>query len=263
MLGGQTYSGGILNGPSVVDQMTAASQRFQDVAATQGLRAAMRDPVGNGLGLQAAGNFDLTGGIGGMAGIIAGKGAKTADLGALAKAEEMVASGLTPRAAYAATGWFKGPDGHWKFEIDDKDAYLRTPDSPHTPPGYQRLEHPDVEDAYPDLWARLQQAITPGPRMEGRWQDGDTLIAKGPDDVARKSAALHELQHAIQGVEGFAQGGNLSAAGSYDAYHRLAGEAEARAVQKRMAMNGLRRREEYPLDSYDVPLDQLIVRGAR
>lgn len=45
-----------------------------------------------------------------------------------------------------------------------------------------------------------------------------------------------------------------------DVYRRLAGEAEARAVQKRMNMNPLQRRETFPLDSYDVPINELIVR---
>lgn len=44
-------------------------------------------------------------------------------------------------------------------------------------------------------------------------------------------------------------------------YRSLAGEAEARATQARMNMNAAQRREVYPFDSYDVPVDQLIVRG--
>ena len=47
----------------------------------------------------------------------------------------------------------------------------------------------------------------------------------------------------------------------YDAYRRLAGEAEARATQSRMNMNMDQRLNTYPLDSYDVPVDQLIIRG--
>jgi len=43
-------------------------------------------------------------------------------------------------------------------------------------------------------------------------------------------------------------------------YRRLAGEAEARAVQSRMGMTAAERRAKFPLDSYDVPLNSLIVR---
>jgi len=48
---------------------------------------------------------------------------------------------------------------------------------------------------------------------------------------------------------------------SHKAYRRLAGEAEARATQSRMNMNMDQRLNTYPLDSYDVPIDQLIIRG--
>lgn len=44
-------------------------------------------------------------------------------------------------------------------------------------------------------------------------------------------------------------------------YRRLAGEAEARATQARMNMTPAERRATFPYDSYDVPVDQLIVRG--
>ena len=43
-------------------------------------------------------------------------------------------------------------------------------------------------------------------------------------------------------------------------YRRLAGEAEARAVQKRMNMTDTQRRVIFPYESYDVPINQLIVR---
>jgi len=45
-----------------------------------------------------------------------------------------------------------------------------------------------------------------------------------------------------------------------EAYRRLAGEAEARATQARMNMTPAQRRAMFPYESYDVPLNQLIVR---
>lgn len=44
-------------------------------------------------------------------------------------------------------------------------------------------------------------------------------------------------------------------------YRRLAGEAEARATQARMNMTPAERRATFPYDSYDVPVNELIVRG--
>ena len=47
---------------------------------------------------------------------------------------------------------------------------------------------------------------------------------------------------------------------STDAYHRLAGEAEARAVQKRMNYTPEQRSQVFPLDDYDRNISDLIVR---
>jgi len=46
-----------------------------------------------------------------------------------------------------------------------------------------------------------------------------------------------------------------------EAYRRLAGEAEARATQARMNMTQEQRRATFPEESYDVPLNELIIRG--
>ena len=46
-----------------------------------------------------------------------------------------------------------------------------------------------------------------------------------------------------------------------EAYRRLAGEAEARAVQARMNLTPAERRATFPPESYDVPIEQLIIRG--
>jgi hypothetical protein len=46
----------------------------------------------------------------------------------------------------------------------------------------------------------------------------------------------------------------------FDLYQRLAGEAEARAVEARMNMTPEQRRSMFPEESYDVPLNELIVR---
>jgi hypothetical protein len=47
----------------------------------------------------------------------------------------------------------------------------------------------------------------------------------------------------------------------FDLYQRLAGEAEARAVQKRRNLTPEERLATFPYESYDVPTNELIVRG--
>jgi DNA-binding CsgD family transcriptional regulator len=52
----------------------------------------------------------------------AGVNAKTADKAALARAQNMEAEGASRDDIWDATGWFKGVDGKWRFEIDDSGA---------------------------------------------------------------------------------------------------------------------------------------------
>jgi hypothetical protein len=46
----------------------------------------------------------------------------------------------------------------------------------------------------------------------------------------------------------------------FEQYRRLAGEAEARAVQGRKVLDQEQRRRVFPLQSYDVPINELIIR---
>jgi hypothetical protein len=62
------------------------------------------------------------------------------------------------------------------------------------------------------------------------------------------------LKRAIRNTDAF------DGVGRMDAYRRSAGEAEARAVQARRQMSPEERMATYPYESYDVPVNQLIVR---
>ena len=66
----------------------------------------------------------------------AGELARTADSKSLARAEQMEESGTSAEDIFRETGWFKGADGQWRFEIDDskmetdtKWGLLRNPDA--------------------------------------------------------------------------------------------------------------------------------------
>jgi len=54
----------------------------------------------------------------------AGQNAATADTHALATAQQRLEAGEDAEAVRQDTGWFKGKDGKWRFEINDKDAKL-------------------------------------------------------------------------------------------------------------------------------------------
>lgn len=53
-------------------------------------------------------------------GTFGGQRAATADLGKLAEARSLASKGVGRDDILSQTGWFRGPDGHWRFEISDQ-----------------------------------------------------------------------------------------------------------------------------------------------
>lgn len=187
--------------------------------------------------------------------------------------------------------WFKGGDGKWRQEIPDRDAKIK-PDafkqreksvlnydgkggsniSKETVLSVKPdqtledvLHHPDLFQSYPDL--KNIQIVPTHPSWErikgGVSEDGGTIYLKpGLSDKENKSILLHEIQHAIQKIEGFIKGSSpdrmkpvidqaLKNTGqdgwdktrpsqddidraAYQAYHNVGGEVESRNVQRRM-----------------------------
>jgi hypothetical protein len=174
--------------------------------------------------------------------------------------------GKTPQQIWKDTGTFKGPDGKYRQEIDDSSIKLvdTLSDNLANKRNIDRYwEHQPLYDAYPDI--RQTKFMPTDSLASGNadWTPSQNLIRLGQGEgfssITPASSTLHELQHAIQKREGFQSGGS-SLTGMDDAYRNLAGEAEARAVQARMGLNAKQRRELFPLDSYDVPVDKLIVK---
>jgi hypothetical protein len=223
----------------------------------------------------------------GAIGMFGGRNAATADLTALKQAQTLHDKfGASREHIWDATGWFKGADNQWKFEIPDDLSTIAS--ARNAPPGYSQLHHDDLAEAYPSLWSNTQQSIRQAPVTSGRYEAADGVIhAQGPTDTAQRSVALHELQHALAGREGFAAGdnpGNYGAtaweqagrpmlsqhpnaaaahsAWARDQYHRSAGEVEARNVQARMNFTPEQRFNIPPWATQDVAdADQIIRLG--
>jgi hypothetical protein len=153
-------------------------------------------------------------------GIFGGRLAKTADHAALAKAEQMAASGSPREAIWSETGWYQGPDKQWRFEIPDERSYAKEA----TKPDGSRLSvgrlpdfigHRDLYKAYPK--AQDTQVVTGGPpggSFSGNWADyrpGEGALLRLGDmggTLDQRRIALHEIQHGVQREEGFAPGWN-------------------------------------------------------
>jgi hypothetical protein len=141
----------------------------------------------------------------GAIGMFAGRNAKTADLVALQRAEDMAAGGADNEAIRAATGWFRGPDEKWRFEIPDNAARMT---GMSDFPASLVMEHDDLFRAYPELRDMPVESGRPPGGGRGAYDDGRKTITLAPDmdDPQARVTMLHELQHAIQSREGFAPG---------------------------------------------------------
>jgi hypothetical protein len=89
----------------------------------------------------------------GALGMFAGKAAKTADRAALARAEAMEQAGADAAKVWDETGWFRGADDKWRFEIPDDTAKLtlsgRTKETMADDLS-RMMFHRNAYDAYPD-----------------------------------------------------------------------------------------------------------------
>ncbi|MBS6026359.1 MAG: hypothetical protein KH899_01965 [Haemophilus pittmaniae] len=141
----------------------------------------------------------------------AGENAKTANTTFLEKAKQALESGIDADTVYNQTGWYKGVDGKFKFEIDNSNAqYIPGDDSVGADRALgETLKNDELYEAYPELrnlrvtFANLKDGLGSYSRDEGGPQI--TLNAALPDSD-KKAILLHEVQHAIQDIEGFARG---------------------------------------------------------
>ena len=156
-----------------------------------------------------------------QSGMFAGIGAKNADLGALERAKAMADTGADRDAIWSETGWFKGVDGKWRFEIDDQRARVRNRTDELALKKREglsdSLEHDDLFDAYPDLAGiGLKPDYANAADAKGTYNAAKDEIGLSPftlrDRGQTRSTLLHETQHAIQQREGFARGGNTNIA---------------------------------------------------
>lgn len=152
--------------------------------------------------------------------MMAGVAAKGANSEALNAAKQMENSGASSREIWDATGWHRGKDRKWRFEIPDTGAkfkkdFAEMEESALFKPAAKvklgdLLDHPKLFEAYPEA-ANIEVVKRKGfldfGGLQG-WFDGKNDIGITPYAQHPLSTLLHEVQHWIQTQEGFAQGGN-------------------------------------------------------
>ncbi len=178
----------------------------------------------------------------------AGVNARTADLNALNNAQELERQGTDADAIRRQTGWFRGMDGKWRFEIDDsgmrydRRGFTENPDMVRRRELENKLLYGDMSQAEMDELRSLT-AATRGvvkPSKLGDYIQHDALFEAYPElknvnvrfenlemgqnayfDPKSNTVVMntflwdqpedvivHEVQHAIQQAEGFTGGAN-------------------------------------------------------
>jgi hypothetical protein len=198
---------------------------------------------------------------------------------------QMERDGADPQDIWAETGIFRRTEGSLGAEIPDaalnpavrkrleeiqKDWNTRMA-SGEVPLEELLPDHAELFRLYPELkntrvrfdeFSNNRGTFFPG--------SGNIEINTTRSVDQQYSTMLHETQHAVQDLEqrfgqAVSSGGssslfpNLSEASAYQAYLRIAGEAEARNTQRRFGKPGLQAR--HPFITMDVPVTQLLPRA--
>lgn len=174
----------------------------------------------------------------------------------LSVAKDMEKNKKKAKAIKAATGWERGADGKWRYEMPD--VILRDPkewvnkktltlsDIVEKPNDLFK-EYPELFDAYPEL--KDMKILKGRAKSGGVFYDNSITLNLGDIREAikydldthyklannsLKKTLVHEIQHYIQEKEGFAQGGNsemIVDKNALDAIEKLRAEKEAVAKE--------------------------------
>ena len=154
---------------------------------------------------------------------MAGERASTAMISRLQKAESMEREAASSKEIWEETGWMRGPDHKWRFEIPDNLDKINFPkdSEPHTLG--EIYDNPALYEAYPELaqkTVRMEDTKSgKDKRTRGAYgyvaEDGSIVIDNSIPTGEAKTALVHEIQHSIQAIEGFSRGGNKEMAKKY------------------------------------------------
>lgn len=113
-----------------------------------------------------------------------------------------------PKKPEYPEGWFEGAaDAEPRYEVSDKDAYIK-PDIDFSKSTLSDvLNHPRLFEAYPQL-KEVKVRLVDDPGINGSWSKADNTIELNPNAPEPLETLLHEVQHAIQDHEGWARGAN-------------------------------------------------------
>lgn len=204
---------------SMNTKLNALKERFKNI-----VKVAPSDVRFSIIGLQGAQNLDAISG-------------DTAIVDNLEVAIEMEIRNESPLKIKIATGWQRGADNKWKYELDSSKTSLNFNIDSMNKLGRKYslksiLKYPELFKAYPELKDVKISVSKKGGKTEEGYFDGNEIVlgilekdfktfledkAKGVTSVYSQydnlndlllPVTLHEIQHWIQKKEGFAKGAN-------------------------------------------------------
>jgi hypothetical protein len=136
----------------------------------------------------------------------------------------MELEGKSPKSIKIATGWERGADGKWRYEIPDNISYLKDTikqikeflfQEENIDNVSQKASYflpPEIMKIYPELDDVAIIFNKKGDENEGSYNSTLKIITLNIGVYPKNTASilLHELQHAIQDIEGFDSGASPS-----------------------------------------------------
>lgn len=152
------------------------------------------------------------------------------------KAQQLQKNGMNNEDIRQQTGWFQDKNGDWKFEFTDRDMSIKSNLQLKENTTYKLgdiLEHDTLFTAYPELADYI--VVIKDSKVNGSFNKSNKTITLSTEiSKKRKSiegTLIHEVQHAIQNIEGFEHG--ASSKNSKLRYYNSLGEIEATDTKSR------------------------------
>ena len=124
----------------------------------------------------------------------------------LTTAKEMEAAKKSAEDIFIATGWEKGPDNKWKYDLQEGVVEFKNKKNGKAS---EVINYPELFKAYPKA-KNIDIVFMNSDKFEGMYipSKNRIMLSNSLSDSEAKSTLLHEVQHFIQHEEGFAVGGN-------------------------------------------------------
>lgn len=153
------------------------------------------------------------------------------------QAQQMANQNISNEQIRKRTGWFQDKNGDWKYEFSDKDMAIKDNIVLESNKIYELgkiLKHDTLFELYPEL-KQLSVKVDDVNKISGNYNKNSKTITLSSKLLNKRKmlegTLIHELQHAIQDIEGFEKG--TSSKFSKDRYYNSLGEIEADNTRKR------------------------------